>query len=262
MRGRRWNRVLVVTEVALACAVLMASALLVRSVTRMMTRADRRHRRRRRDRDAAARGAKYPDWPKVEQFYATLLEAVRRQPGVEAAGARQRDAARSGMAHALPGRRPPGPRAGRTPIAQHVCVSSGYFETVPRARSSRAGSSPIHDTADTEPVVVVNETFARRAFPGEDAIGRRIVSTAQQIGPLGRNLMFTTRIRASLPHRRRRRATFTRRRSAQAAEPVIYHTQRQFPFRAMTIVARGTDAAAVDERRSAQRCARSIRRCR
>ena len=36
-RGRRWSRVLVVGEVALACAVLVASALLVRSVTRMMT---------------------------------------------------------------------------------------------------------------------------------------------------------------------------------------------------------------------------------
>ena len=28
-------------------------------------------------------------------------------------------------------------------------------------------------------------------------------------------------------------------------EPVIYHTQRQFPFRAMTIVGRGPDTAAV-----------------
>ena len=36
VRGRRWNRALVVTEVALACAVLMASALLVRSVSRML----------------------------------------------------------------------------------------------------------------------------------------------------------------------------------------------------------------------------------
>ena len=37
VRGRRWNGVLVVTEVALACAVLVASALLVRSVTRMLS---------------------------------------------------------------------------------------------------------------------------------------------------------------------------------------------------------------------------------
>src|SRR5262245_4631506 len=36
VRGRRWNRALVVMEVALACAVLMASALLVRSVSRML----------------------------------------------------------------------------------------------------------------------------------------------------------------------------------------------------------------------------------
>jgi ABC-type antimicrobial peptide transport system permease subunit len=32
---------------------------------------------------------------------------------------------------------------------------------------------------------------------------------------------------------------------AQSGEPVIYHTVRQFPYRPMTLVARGTDAAAV-----------------
>ena len=51
-----------------------------------------------------------------------------------------------------------------------------------------------------EPVIVVNQAFARRTFPGEEAVGKPIVTTAQQIGPLGKNLPGLV-----LPHRRRGR---------------------------------------------------------
>nr|MBA2305901.1 ABC transporter permease [Acidobacteriota bacterium] len=86
----------------------------------------------------------------------------------------------------------PAPRPEDAPLAQHVTASAGYFETF-RARLLGGRFLVESDTAMAEPVIVVNETLARRLFPGEQAVGKRILSTAHQIGPLGRNLMFTSR---------------------------------------------------------------------
>jgi putative ABC transport system permease protein len=245
VRGHRISRVLVVAEVALACAVLVASALLVRSVARMM--------------DAPTgilpdgvvtatlqlENAKYPAWTNVEHFYASVLEAVRRQPGVEAAGLTNATVLQPGwrVPVAVDGR--PAPREGEAPIVQHVTASAGYFEAF-RARLLDGRFLQDTDTATGEPVIVVNETLATRLFPGEGAVGKRIISTAQQIGPLGRNLMFTSREVHAVPFRIVGVVADVHQAPiGQVAEPVLYYSLRQFPFRAMTIVARGQDTSTV-----------------
>jgi hypothetical protein len=124
-------------------------------------------------------------------------------------------------------------------VAQHVCVSSGYLDTL-RATLAAGRTFTIDDRADTEPVVVVNQTFARRVFPGEDAVGRRLVSTANYIGPLGRNIKGPGPFRIIGVVADIHQAPL-----GQAGEPVIYHTIRQFPYRPVTLVARGPDVAAV-----------------
>jgi hypothetical protein len=80
----------------------------------------------------------------------------------------------------------------------------------------------------------------RRTFPGEDAVGKQIITTAQQIGPLGRNLPGLVPFRVVGVVADIQQAPIGRR-----SEPVIYHTHRQFPFRAMTVVGRGADTATV-----------------
>ena len=237
-RGRRWNSALVVTEVALACAVLLASALLVRSVSRMLNAST----------GVNAAGVVtatmqlpfdgYATWPKVDEAYHTLLQSIRAQPGVQAAGA----------ASALPldpGWRLPFQIEGRAAqstdysVAQHACITSGYLETM-GATLVAGRSFTADDRIDTEPVVVVNQTFARRVFPGEDAVGRRIISAARGIGPLGFNSRGRGPFRIVGVVADIHQAPL-----AQAAEPVIYHTLRQFQYRPLTLVARGMDRAAV-----------------
>jgi len=72
------------------------------------------------------------------------------------------------------------------------------------------------------------------------------LTTAQQIGPLGRNLFFTSRDVRSVSYRIVGVVSDVHQAPiGQAAEPVIYHPQRQFPFRSMTIVARGQSTPAV-----------------
>jgi predicted permease len=180
----------------------------------------------------------YPTWPKVDEMYHRLLESIRVQPGVQSAGA--------GSALPLdPGWRMPfqiegrAAQAGDYSVAQHVCITSGYLETM-GATIVAGRSFTADDRIDTEAVVIVNQTFARRVFPGEDAVGRRIISTARNIGPLGLNARGAGPFRIVGVVADVHQAPL-----AQAAEPVIYHTLRQFPYRPMTLVARGADHASV-----------------
>jgi hypothetical protein len=120
-----------------------------------------------------------------------------------------------------------------------VCITSGYLETV-GAKMIAGRTFTADDRGDTEPVVIVNETFALAVFPGGNALDHRIVSSAGNIGPLGRNLLGPGPFRIvgvvadihQVP-------------LSQRDEPVIYHTLRQFPYRGMTLMARGTDEATV-----------------
>ena len=243
VKGRRISRALVIAEVALACAVLVASALLVRSVNRMM------------ETPTGITGdgvvtatlqlevAKYRDWPDVAQFYAALVDSVRRQPGIEAAGVSNAIVLEPGwrVPYRVEGR--PAERQDEAPMTQIVTVSSGYFETV-RTRLMSGRFLADTDTSTKEPVVVINETLARLAFAGSDPVGQRIVPLANQIGPLGRNLMFTSH--GPVPFRIVGVVADVHQAPiGQEAEPVVYYAQPQFPFRAVTIVARGADTAAV-----------------
>ena len=240
LHTRRWNKLLVVTEVALACAVLVASALLVRSVDRML----RAPIGVMPSNVVVARlqlsGGSYASWEAVQQFYTTLLDEIRSQPGIEAAGAATALPLDAGWATRLPYAVEGDSVASvDAPVAQHVSVSAGYFEAfrVP-LRSGRLFTD--HDTNKTEPVIMINQTLASRRFAGVDPIGQRIVSTAINIGPLGRNLAGRVPFRiigvvGDIQHTP----------LGRAPEPVIYHTHRQFPFRPMNLVARGTDAQTI-----------------
>lgn len=239
VRGRLWNRGLVIVEVALASAVLVASALLVQSVDRMLHTPIGVQEDGVLTASVQVSGAAYQSWEKVEQFYETLLDAVRQQPGVTAAGAANALPLDAGwrLPFQVEGRPPA--RGDDNPVAQHVTVSSGYFEAL-RAVLVTGRLFTAADGPDTEAVVVVNQTFARRVFPGEEVVGRRLVSRAQQIGPLGRNLHGMVPFQIVGVIEDVHQAPL-----AQQAEPVIYHAQRQFPFRAMHLAVRGEAAAAL-----------------
>jgi putative ABC transport system permease protein len=210
------NRSLVVVEVALASTVLVASALLVRSVERMMTAPTGVVAEQVLTTNIQLSGVAYRDWKDVGQFYATLLERVRQQPGVAAAGAANFMPFEAGwrIPFGVEGRPPA--RAGEELIAQHHSVSDGYFEAF-RVK-----------------------LLAGRHFPGDDAVGKRILSFAQQIGPLGRNLIGRVPFRIVGVIADIQQAPI-----GQPMEPAIYHTVRQFPFNAMSLALRGPDMAAL-----------------
>jgi putative ABC transport system permease protein len=254
--GRAIYSVLVAGEVALACALLVSSGLLVRTVGRMMDTPT--------GVDAAdvvvssvqLSGRDYTDWRKTARVHSAIVENIRRQPGVIAAGA----------SNFLPfevGWRGPfgiegeaqSARPEDAPQVQYHSVSDGYFESM-GARIVTGRDFAAADEVDGAGVVVVNESFARRFLGGTNAVGRVVTSMTGGIGPLGLNMM---RLRprppgtpppAHPPHlpptryevvgivNDVRNAPF-----GQPVEPAIYFSTRQFPFREQFVTVKATDRA-------------------
>jgi putative ABC transport system permease protein len=239
-RSHSWNRALVVAQVALASTVLVASALLVQSVNRMMTAPTGIVSEQVLTTNLQLTGAAYRQWPAAGQFYAALLDRIRQQPGVVTAGAANFLPLQAGWRVSFSRQGDPPPRAGEEPIAQAHSVSDGYFDTM-RARLVAGRLFTRHDGPQSEAVIVVNEAFARKYFAGEDPVGRRLVGLPNGIGPLGRNLM-----PRGTPHTIVGVvANIQQVPIGQPMEPAIYHSSHQFPFSAMSIVLRGPDTAAL-----------------
>jgi hypothetical protein len=60
-------------------------------------------------------------------------------------------------------------------------VSADYFRTLSIPIARGRGFMP-HDTAESRSVVIVNEAMARKYWPGEDPVGRRLRLTAKPYG--------------------------------------------------------------------------------
>jgi putative ABC transport system permease protein len=118
--------------------------------------------------------ARYPGRPEVTSYFERLLASVTALPGVQSAGAA------SGLPLAVSSGdwsfdvegRPlvNNKHAGR---ADWYAVTPGFVETL-GIRMVRGRAPSTADTAEANPVVVINEAAARTAFPSEDPIGKRI----------------------------------------------------------------------------------------
>ena len=107
-------------------------------------------------------------------FYARVLERLFVLPGATAVGLNSLPPLRNidcGMGFAIDGRPPPAP--GDWPIAQFRLVSSGYFETM-RVPLIKGRYFDPHDDGRGAPVIIINQMLARRWFPNEDPIGKRL----------------------------------------------------------------------------------------
>ena len=103
-----------------------------------------------------------------------------RDAAAIAAGRDRRGARDVHPVHArLVGRRLPARRHGRSPaprgpMAHFFMVSPEYLARHAHSGSPRAAGLSAADRAGAPPVLLVSETFAKAAFPGQDAVGRRI----------------------------------------------------------------------------------------
>jgi predicted permease len=105
-------------------------------------------------------------------FYAHLLERLAGLPVLRSVSLAENvplGPRRMGTCVAIAGRQPP-PGLPCTPI-EYNAVTSGYFSTM-RIPLLRGRDFATQDTEGSPGVVIVNETTARRFWPGEDPIGK------------------------------------------------------------------------------------------
>ena len=251
--ARRIYSVLVAGEVALACALLVASALLVRTVGRMTETPTGIDANQVVTTTVQLSGQAYNSWRVVGQTHAAIIEQIRQQPGVQAVGASNFLPLEVGWRGPFGIDGQPAPaRPEDAPQAQYHSVSEGYFEAL-GAQMAEGRGFEVFDIPESAPVVIVNEMFAKRFLSEGAAVGRVITSMTTGIGPLGLNLI---RARPApppgqqLPHLPPTRYEVVgvvkdvrNVPLGQTVEPALYFSTRQFPFREQFVAVRAADAS-------------------
>jgi macrolide transport system ATP-binding/permease protein len=107
------------------------------------------------------------------QFYSELLERVERLPGVEAVSLATQIALGDGFGATMRGEGYP-PKPGEDMSCDFNQIGPDYFDMmkIPLLEGREFGES---DTTNTPPVAIINQTAARRFWPGQSAIGRRVI---------------------------------------------------------------------------------------
>lgn len=169
-RGRAFS-ILVVTEVAIACVLLTASGLLIQNFARLQSRRSGFVSDDVLTFWVRPPGSRYPvaSGPATVDRLLTRIQAV---PGVELAAV-NRCTPFSGCSRTIvffPDR--PLDPANAPSVGRHY-ISADYFRSLGIPILSGRALTPA-DRAGSPPVAIVNESGARRFWPGENPIGKRV----------------------------------------------------------------------------------------
>jgi putative ABC transport system permease protein len=168
--GARLRNALVILETALAVVLLVGAGLLINSFVRLLRTPPGFNPEGVIVARTTLPAARYPEAERGKAVYRQALERIATLPGVQACS----------VASTLPlasdwqiGVRIEGAGESEFFMAYGSWVSNDHFRAmgVP-LKSGRLFTD--EDRADTTPVVVINEAMARRFWPGQDAVGKRV----------------------------------------------------------------------------------------
>jgi hypothetical protein len=186
IRNRLIRDALVVGEIALAIVLLVGTGLLIKTLTNL-----------RNDRlgfdpshvytvnMCCLDNTKYPTPKEVGGFFQQLSDQLQTIPDAESVSLTsflpQRVFDGAGSVIQLRGLPPPEP--GHESVADPRFISPNYFETM-RIPMKQGRALTLQDDINHPPAAVINETFARTYFPGQDPIGQQFQMVVLQ--PQGR----------------------------------------------------------------------------
>jgi predicted permease len=169
----RMRRSLMIAEVAVATILLAGSGLMVRTMLRLTQVDPGFDPRNLLTLNVELMGDAWTP-EKRQAIFEPMIQRLRALPGVENAGLTLSlpiDGSRWGSIFIV-GDKPVPPRT-ELPGAAFTPVSTGYFEMM-KMRLLRGRLFDRTENATSAKVVVINETMARRLWPGEDPIGKRL----------------------------------------------------------------------------------------
>jgi putative ABC transport system permease protein len=178
LRGRRLRDVLIVAEVALSLTLLIGAGLMIRSFVVVQSIDPGLQVEGLVTMRTNAPSVRYPEQANVIAFYRDLVERIKSAPEVvEASYSSALPLGGGGMylgrSFLVEGR--PEPPAGNEFPGMWNVVSPGYFRTS-GIRFIKGRDFDERDSEEANPVIIINEAFARRAFGDEDPLGKRIRS--------------------------------------------------------------------------------------
>ncbi|MDQ3120224.1 MAG: ABC transporter permease [Verrucomicrobiota bacterium] len=224
-KGRLRNG-LVIAEVALALVLLICAGLLIQSFARLGKVQPGLQTERLLTARVQLPDLAYPKNENVIAFFEQFLPRVRALPGVESASAIvPLPLSGSNMVTTFDDAEHPLPD-GQRPGAPIRIIGTEYFRTMgipPRQGRVFDGS----DRFETAPVVILNERFAQKFFPGQNALGKRIMPgfAADDTGEKMREIVGVV---GNVKHLA----------SKNEDSPEMYVPQTQIPFSIMLLVIR------------------------
>jgi predicted permease len=223
IRGRGLRSALMVSEVAMAIVLLVGAGLLIRSFIKLVN-VDPGYQTESLLTARLSLPPRYSEREPRVQFYEQILQRLAALPGVSSVGATSHlplSRYNMGSGVRVEGRvLPEGERPLGAPVA---AVNPDYFRTM--SISLRAGRFfNDNDTQGAPSVAVISESLARRLFPNEDPLEKRV-----NIGGSGADWTTIVGIASDIRHQG----------LDQEIEQAVYLSYRQLP-RNLALVARTT----------------------
>jgi putative ABC transport system permease protein len=172
--GARLRGWLVVSQIALACVLLVGAGLLARTFVQLVTLRPGFNPQNLLTVQLFLPNDKYKK-DQLADFYRRVTAEFEAMPGVESVGASSSGPQFGGFETIdVLAEGQSAPPSGDYPQARYQDIGPGYFATmqIPLLAGREFADS---DTASAPPVAVINETLARKFFPGENPVGKRLL---------------------------------------------------------------------------------------